>query len=1440
MNAVRIRLCKGFSLQNCLLLLLFFICQISFGQTPNNSSPPFYSWYDQISTGSANATNFNGIVISVATDSKGDIYLLTFADGIKKFDPQGNSLGTYIPPSRFNDPVDLEFNSKDELYVADLNEREIKFFDSNGNYNAGKNLSSDYYKPYGIAVDNEDNVYIAEYNDGSGAESNPSSRIHIFYFSGEEKEFQGPSNIHMDQPYRLDVDSNGYIYVAHAGMYPGVKVFGSDFEYEGALPYVGSPGSIVIDDEDYVHVIDYADRINFIDIINYDVDKSDLQNIRDGIKNDEFKIRIWHSFINQGNTFIFDYIKDYDTNLEMPVDLAFDSCRSKMYVNDLVLNYNSLLWFLSELDFDLEFYNRTPKLDNSQPVFTFCPSDTIEVDANEGENYAIVNYNEPEAEDNCSLTVTRTEGQDSGSQFTVGTHNIVYLAEDESENTAVCTFKIIVNPSAESPTFDCPDPTQKTILELDENCDFEVPDYSGKITNFQNFTLSPYFVQSSSRSGDILNVTIKVFDGEGGEKVGECSFPVDLEDQIPATVTCPQNIKVPYTDKKEYEIPDFTTDIEITDNCSENFTVSQSPLEGTIINEDTTVEITVIDENNNQSGCNFKIEFFKETELKILNCPGDQTFEVDDDCAYLIPDLAKTIETNIPEADVTQSIGAGLKVYGSLTLTITAKFEDQTASCEVKLIAEDNIPPSINCPGDQTEIVEGGEGFKLPNYVLQATYDDNCYIAGMRQEPDVQTVIYQTTEVTLYAVDGAGNESSCTLIVNLEEAADTEPPVFNCPDDIIVSNQLNQCSSKVDFPIPTATDNSGEAPSIRQITDFDENGNQEFSVGETEIIYEAEDAAGNTSTCSFNVLVNDTEAPQVFCIDPGQEFPLINGNLTINPEDIGAERTRDNCGIESWNVTPSSFTSTGTKTVTLTAKDIHGNTNSCTTEIEVVEGVLPFTCKSSISVQLDENGEAHLDAEDYFNGTDGLSGYSFSAEKTDFDCSDAEAVQQVEVSYSGEQNGSCVVEVEVIDFLPPVFDCPETLDINVPIGQTEAVVNFEAPSFSDNCSATLTQTGGLTSGSEFDLGEHEVEFTATDPAGNESICSFTIRVQQLENMPPSATNDEYTTRKNTTLTINAPGVLANDSDPEGDALVSVLLQQPANGQVELHEDGSFIYVPNTGFTGEDSFVYFAADDSGDDEAIVTITVKDDTGDFSCVPHLSVEVGEEGSATVPIENLYSGNDEGLQFEASPLTFTCEDIGEKSITLTYSGRLNGSCEIPVSVYDGAFPVLRLKDISIDLNPEGVATISLKDIDNGSFDNCDKNVTYTLSQSVFSCKDVGENMVIVTAKDSAGNMSTGQVRVTVYAEAGICNEPAEGSEYIFIYPNPNSGQFKVATPADVTISRMEVFDHRGRFIASKDFAEGENSYEMSIVPLQPAVYVLKINTNEGEVVKRFIFKN
>ncbi|SPE54249.1 hypothetical protein SBV1_1780014 [Verrucomicrobia bacterium] len=94
---------------------------------------------------------------------------------------------------------------------------------------------------------------------------------------------------------------------------------------------------------------------------------------------------------------------------------------------------------------------------------------------------------------------------------------------------------------------------------------------------------------------------------------------------------------------------------------------------------------------------------------------------------------------------------------------------------------------------------------------------------------------------------------------------------------------------------------------------------------------------------------------------------------------------------------------------------------------------------------------------------------------------------------------------------------------------------------------------------------------------------------------PLAVNDNYSVFANRSLSVSAPGVLANDSPGLGTNLTAVLLSGPSNGTLMLSNNGGFTYTPAPNYVGSDSFSYEANDGATNSgPAVVTITVLTNT------------------------------------------------------------------------------------------------------------------------------------------------------------------------------------------------------------------------------------------------------
>jgi large repetitive protein len=107
-------------------------------------------------------------------------------------------------------------------------------------------------------------------------------------------------------------------------------------------------------------------------------------------------------------------------------------------------------------------------------------------------------------------------------------------------------------------------------------------------------------------------------------------------------------------------------------------------------------------------------------------------------------------------------------------------------------------------------------------------------------------------------------------------------------------------------------------------------------------------------------------------------------------------------------------------------------------------------------------------------------------------------------------------------------------------------------------------------------GQDTVSYTISDGHGGTATAKVTVTVALPSNAAPVAANDSAATNEGAPVTIN---VLANDSDPDGDAL-SVTKASAANGTVVINADNTLTYNPNDGFSGKDTVSYTVSDGHG--------------------------------------------------------------------------------------------------------------------------------------------------------------------------------------------------------------------------------------------------------------------
>ncbi|MEQ8413875.1 MAG: FG-GAP-like repeat-containing protein [Imperialibacter sp.] len=181
-------------------------------------------------------------------------------------------------------------------------------------------------------------------------------------------------------------------------------------------------------------------------------------------------------------------------------------------------------------------------------------------------------------------------------------------------------------------------------------------------------------------------------------------------------------------------------------------------------------------------------------------------------------------------------------------------------------------------------------------------------------------------------------------------------------------------------------------------------------------------------------------------------------------------------------------------------------------------------------------------------------------------------------------------------------------------------------------------------------------------------------------------------------------------------------------------------------------VTIMADDGkgGQIKKVFEITVGDDIAPIAVAKDIEVALSEDGTATIGPSMVDNGSTDPaggeIDFSLSQTSFSCDNIGQNviSFTTTDGAGNSSSIDFTVTIVDNIPPVLKVREAVIYLGNEGAAALSVVDIDNGSTDNC--GITLSLSQTIFTCENLGENEVTVTGKDPAGNTVTAVVKVQV----------------------------------------------------------------------------------------------
>lgn len=143
-------------------------------------------------------------------------------------------------------------------------------------------------------------------------------------------------------------------------------------------------------------------------------------------------------------------------------------------------------------------------------------------------------------------------------------------------------------------------------------------------------------------------------------------------------------------------------------------------------------------------------------------------------------------------------------------------------------------------------------------------------------------------------------------------------------------------------------------------------------------------------------------------------------------------------------------------------------------------------------------------------------------------------------------------------------------------------------------------------------------------------------------------------------------------------------------------------------------------------------------------------------------------------------------------------------------------------------------------GPADNCGLTTSIDLSQTVFTCSDLGDNTITITLTDTDGNADTCLSVVTITDPLVICalgNQSNELDSSIRLFPNPTDGQLTLVNENNMDIETITIFDFNGRSIQELVVGESFININFSIANIARGIYFVKIQTDEATVVKRVL---
>ncbi|MBN8679503.1 MAG: HYR domain-containing protein [Chitinophagales bacterium] len=831
---------------------------------------------------------------------------------------------------------------------------------------------------------------------------------------------------------------------------------------------------------------------------------------------------------------------------------------------------------------------------------------------------------------------------------------------------------------------------------------------------------------------------------------GSCASITVTVDVAPTFTTCPANQSVNTTTDlcsgtaTYTPVTAGTTPVSITYSFSGATTGSGNGTgSGSAFNTGvTTVTLTATNVCGTAT-CIFTITV-TDNQAPAISCPGNASVNTGSGvCTAVYNYVAPTGTDNCPGANTTQT--AGLASGSSFplgstvnTFQVTAA-NGQSATCQFTVTVNDAEPPAPVCKNHTVNLDVNGMATIQPSDVYLSGTDNCGSVNLVSVSPNTfgcNTLGAQT--VTLTVNDGHGNTATCTATVtvtdNDEFCYNNLPPIAACKNITVAVNASCQAS-----PSANAVDN-GSSDLENGPLSFAISPSGPFGLGPVTVTLTVTDDGSLSATCTAVITVADQTAPSVTCKNATAVLNA-SGQASISTGDV-FQSGSDNCGSVNQNsVAPSSFTcaNIGANTVTLTVSDGSNNTNTCVATVTVSDQTAPsVTCKNATAV-LNASGQASISTGDVFqSGSDNCGPVTqTSVAPSSFTCANIGAnTVTLTVSDAGSNTATCTATVTVADQTGPTVVCKNATAVLNASGQATITPNSVYQSGSDNCGPVNLNTVVPSSFTCANIGANTVTLTVSDAGSNTATCTATVTV--ADQTGPTVVC------KNATAVLNASG--------QATITPNSVYQSGADncGPVNLNTA-----VPSS-FTCANigaNTVTLTVSDAGSNTATctATVTVADQTGPTVVCKNATVNLNASGLANITTGDVFQSATDNCgsvnQTSVVPSSFNCTNLGANTVTLTVTdgGGNTSTCTATVTVRDLIVPTMLCKNATIQLGANGQATLTTAQVNNGSFDNCAITV-FSLSQSVFTCTNIGNNQVTLFGRDASGNQGQCTATVTV----------------------------------------------------------------------------------------------